>query len=78
MAFDRRAFLTTCGRFGLASTLFPGSLYTLASQAQESSASGEKKITPEMIDEAAALAGVTITQDQKQMMLDGLKQQREA
>ncbi|WP_349627431.1 amidase [Alloacidobacterium dinghuense] len=61
----------------MASTLFPGALYTLA--AQEKTGSDEKtKITPEMIHAAAALAGVTITAEQKQMMLDGLNQQHEA
>ena len=75
MPLDRRAFLSTCSRFGLASTLFPGALYTLA--AQEKTADGAKaKITPAMIDAAADLAGVTITPEQKQMMIDGLNDQR--
>src|SRR5271156_1696361 len=78
-ALDRRAFLSVSARFGLASTLFPGALYTLAAQAQATSPSTNKempKITPEMIDQAAALAGITITADQKAMMLDGLNEQR--
>ncbi|WP_158750997.1 amidase [Acidobacterium sp. S8] len=75
MPLDRRAFLFTCSRFGLASTLFPGALYTLA--AQEKTADGARaKITPAMIDAAAELAGVTIAPDQKQMMIDGLNDQR--
>ncbi len=77
---DRRAFLTISARFGLASTLFPGALYTLAAQAQPSNPATRTelpKITPEMIDAAAALAGITIAADQKQMMLDGLNQQRD-
>jgi hypothetical protein len=77
---DRRAFLTVSARFGLASTLFPGALYTLAAQAQPSNPATRTelpKITPEMIDAAAALAGITIAADQKQMMLDGLNQQRD-
>lgn len=79
MALDRRSFLAFSGRLGLASTLFPGALYTLATQAQTSSDSAEKpKITLEMVDAAAALAGVTITAEQKQMMLDGLNEQRGA
>jgi Asp-tRNA(Asn)/Glu-tRNA(Gln) amidotransferase A subunit family amidase len=76
---NRRTFLTVSARLGLASTLFPGALYTLAAQAQAASpvASPElPKITPEMIDAAAALAGITIAPDQKQMMLDGLNEQR--
>ncbi len=77
MALDRRAFLSTCSRFGLASTLFPGALYTLAAQ-EKADADAEMKITPEMIDAAAALAGVTIAAEQKKAMLDGLNQQHEA
>ncbi|MBV8116275.1 MAG: amidase [Silvibacterium sp.] len=89
MPLDRRAFLAISGRFGLASTLFPGALYTLsvqagsvqagAAQARSDGTAAEKslpKITPEMIDQAAALSGVTIAADQKQMMLDGLNEQR--
>jgi Asp-tRNA(Asn)/Glu-tRNA(Gln) amidotransferase A subunit family amidase len=77
MALDRRAFLSTCSRLGLASTLFPGALYTLAAQ-EKGGADAKRKITPEMIDAAAALAGVIISAEQKQAMLDGLNQQREA
>jgi Asp-tRNA(Asn)/Glu-tRNA(Gln) amidotransferase A subunit family amidase len=81
MALDRRGFLAVSGRFGLASTLFPGALYTLAAQAQQADAAGKSpeapKITAEMIDQAAALAGLTIAPDQRQMMLDGLNQQRD-
>jgi Asp-tRNA(Asn)/Glu-tRNA(Gln) amidotransferase A subunit family amidase len=77
---DRRSFLALTSRIGLASTLFPGALYTLAAQAQQSdqaSAPAQPKITPEMIDQAAALAGITIAADQKQAMLDGLNRQRD-
>jgi hypothetical protein len=85
MALDRREFLSITGRFGLASTLFPGALYTLAAQAQASApapASGETapplpKITPEMIDQAAAIAGVAIAPEYRQAMLDGLNEQRD-
>jgi Asp-tRNA(Asn)/Glu-tRNA(Gln) amidotransferase A subunit family amidase len=60
----------------MASALLPGTLYTLASQAQESGK--PMKITPELLDDAAALAGVKLTADQKKMMLDGLDSQRES
>ena len=86
---DRRDFLTVSGRFGLASTLFPGILYTLATQtapeasAQNSADADEKssepslpKITPEMIDQAAALAAITIPADDRAAMLDQLNRQR--
>ena len=52
--FDRRGFLAACSRAGVASALLPGTLYTLASQAQESGK--PMKITPELLDDAAALA----------------------
>jgi len=81
MKLDRRAFLNACSSAGIASPLLPGILFTLAAQAQE--APGEKaalpKITAEMIDRAAELAGVgPFTDEQKKMMLDGLNDQRDA
>ena len=84
MTFDRRAFLNACTRAGIASPLMPGILYTLAAQAQESGPAAAKppelpKITPEMLDQAATLAGVgPFTPEQKKMMLDGLNNQRDA
>ena len=80
MTLDRRAFLNACTRAGIASPLLPGILYTLAAQAQDAAPSkpGEMaKITPEMIDHAAALAGIgPFTAEQEQMMLDALNEQR--
>jgi Asp-tRNA(Asn)/Glu-tRNA(Gln) amidotransferase A subunit family amidase len=87
MTLDRREFLNVTGHFGLASTLFPGILYTLATQAapeahaqnssEESKSPELPKITSEMIDQAAALAGIAIANEYKAAMLDGLNQQRE-
>jgi Asp-tRNA(Asn)/Glu-tRNA(Gln) amidotransferase A subunit family amidase len=85
MTLDRRAFLSVSGRFGLASTLFPGALYTLATQAdaaaQDATPKEEPhlpKITSEMIDQAAALAGIAIADEYKHAMMDGLNQQRDS
>ncbi|MGA2205894.1 MAG: amidase [Terracidiphilus sp.] len=87
MTLDRRAFLNACTRAGIASPLLPGILYTLAAQAQESSSGANAeakppelpKITLEMLDQAAALAGVgPFTAERKKMMLDGLNDQRDA
>ena len=76
---DRRKFLSACSQAGVASALLPGVLYTLSAQAQEAAKPGEPaKITPEMLDQAAALAGVTLTADQKKMMFDGLQNQRDS
>lgn len=82
---DRRHFLSVCSQLGFASTLLPGTLYTLAAQAQSQPRSVSPsahpaplpKITPEMVEQAAALAGVPITREQIQMMLDGLHDQRQ-
>jgi len=80
MALDRRVFLAVSGRFGLASTLFPGALYTLAAQAQQQSAPAVAAqlppITPGMIDQAAALAGIVIPPEDRAAMLDGLNDDR--
>jgi Asp-tRNA(Asn)/Glu-tRNA(Gln) amidotransferase A subunit family amidase len=51
---------------GLAGTLFPGVLWAQA-QAQAT-----KKITKEMIENAAAIADVPISEEYKEMMLEGL------
>lgn len=81
MSLDRREFLAISGRFGLASTLFPGALYTLAAQGQGQEAPGNQpelpKITPEMIDQAAVLAGISIPAEDRQAMLDGLNEDRQ-
>jgi Asp-tRNA(Asn)/Glu-tRNA(Gln) amidotransferase A subunit family amidase len=81
MSFDRRRFLAACTSAGIASPLLPGILYTLAAQAQEAGPDKAAKlpaITAEMIDQAAALAGVgPFTAEQKQMMLGGLNGQRD-
>ncbi len=83
MTFDRRAFLNACRCAGIASPLLPGILLTLAAQAQEAApdtkATALPKITQEMLDQAAELAGVgPFTAEQKKMMLDGLNDQRDA
>jgi Asp-tRNA(Asn)/Glu-tRNA(Gln) amidotransferase A subunit family amidase len=79
MPLDRRGFLAACSRAGITSALFPGVLYTLASQAQESPDTDQSKppkITPDMIDQAAIMAGIgPFTDEQKKMMIDGLVDQ---
>ena len=63
---DRRNFMKTCSGMGLAGTLFPGVLWA---QAQTQSA---KKITKEMIENAAAIADVPISDEYKELMLENL------
>jgi len=63
---DRRNFMRTCSGMGLAGTLFPGVLWAQAE------AQGAKKITKEMIENAAAIADVPIPDEYKEMMLEDL------
>src|SRR6266481_7470117 len=66
---DRRNFMRTCSGIGLAGTLLPGLLWA---QVQ---ARGAKKITKEMIENAAATADVPISEEYKEMMLENLNDQ---
>jgi Asp-tRNA(Asn)/Glu-tRNA(Gln) amidotransferase A subunit family amidase len=66
---QRRNFMKTCSAMGLAGTLFPGVLWAQAE------AAGAKKITKEMIDNAAAIADVPISDEFKEMMLGDLNEQ---
>ena len=68
---DRRRFLNVCAGLGVGGTLFPGVLWTQA-QAQEN-----KKITKGLIENAAVIADVPISDAQKEMMLSGLNDQLE-
>jgi Asp-tRNA(Asn)/Glu-tRNA(Gln) amidotransferase A subunit family amidase len=63
---DRRNFVKTCSGMGLVGTLFPGVLWA---QAQAQAA---KKITKEMIENAAAIADVPISEEYKELMLESL------
>ena len=66
---DRRNFMKTCSGMGLAGTLLPGVLWA---QAQSE---GAKKITKEMIENAATIADVPISEEYKAMMLENLNDQ---
>lgn len=80
MTLDRRRFLTACSAAGISSTLLPGALFTLATQAaaqEKDVKSALPKITAEMVNGAAAIAGITIAADQMQMLLGGLNDQRD-
>src|SRR5882724_7715935 len=66
---DRREFMRACTGMGLAGTLLPGVLWA---QAQ---AAGAKKITKEMIEGAATIADVPLSDEYKEMMLENLNDQ---
>ncbi len=82
---ERRRFLAACSALGLGGTLFPGALLALAARNAEAQAQPRESatattfgaITAEMIGEAAVIAGITIDDAQRAMMLDGLNNQRE-
>ena len=77
---SRRRFLSVCSALGLGNTLLPGTLFTLAAQTPPTPEAVPTlvKITPEMIDAASAIAGITLSADQKMMMLAGLTEQRDS
>jgi Asp-tRNA(Asn)/Glu-tRNA(Gln) amidotransferase A subunit family amidase len=66
---DRRNFVKTCSGMGLAGTLFPGVLWA------QTQAHGAKKITKEMIENAAVIADVAIADEYKQALLQNLNDQ---
>ncbi|HEY0784974.1 MAG TPA: amidase [Acidobacteriaceae bacterium] len=78
MPLDRRTFLSVSGSLGLGSTLFPGILYTLAAQSASAAAPPAAPVTLAMIDQAAALAGVTVAPEHREVLLERLNGQREA
>src|SRR4051812_5738047 len=66
---DRRAFMTYFAGLGLTSTLFPGVLWAKV-------AAGED-ITVDTIASAEEVAGIHFDQAERELMLDGLKQQEQ-
>lgn len=66
---DRRRFIAACSGLGLTSTLLPGTLWAISR--------GGQPITTDMIDEAAAIAGVAIPDDLRAAMLENLNEAAE-
>jgi Asp-tRNA(Asn)/Glu-tRNA(Gln) amidotransferase A subunit family amidase len=62
--WNRRHFIAVCSGVGLSGTLLPGVLYTLAQ--------GKPVITKDLIDSAAKIADVTISEEYKDAMIGGL------
>jgi Asp-tRNA(Asn)/Glu-tRNA(Gln) amidotransferase A subunit family amidase len=69
---SRREFLTICSAAGAGSTFFAGTLMALASE------NPEEKVTAEMINQAAALAGIDIKAGQTAALVSKLNEQRRA
>src|SRR5438477_8915218 len=66
---DRRSFMSYFAGAGLSSTLFPGVLWARLSAGAD--------ITVETIASAEEVAGVHFDQTERELMLDGLKQQEQ-
>lgn len=84
LATTRRRFLAVSTAAGLGGTLLPGALLALATTsapAQSPAPTDAKpdfaKITPEMIEQAAAIAGLIFTEEQRKLMVEGLTGMRE-
>ena len=85
LPLSRRRLLSACVAAGVGGTLLPGALLGLATAAQTPSGPvhvadvpAEKlpKITVEMIEAAEAIAAISLTAEQRTMLLDGLTEQR--
>ena len=78
---NRRQLLAACSAAGIASSLFPGALLGLlhaqGTKPEPDANDAYPKITPEMLEAAAAIAGIQLTPEQRTMMLEGVTEQRE-
>ena len=63
----RRDFLSRCSALGLSATLLPGVLWAKVAAGEE--------ITAASIVAAAEVAGVELSEEDRALMLDGLKRQ---
>ena len=70
MPTDRREFLTYCSTIGLGSTLLPGVLWARLSDGAD--------ITVETIECAEEIAGISLTAEQRAMMVENLRRQQRA
>ena len=87
MSIDRRSFLHYFGGTGLASTLFPGALYTLHQNASslpdptddyselDVLSQSDGPVTLEMIEQAEQIAGLSFSKEERELMLEDLNDQ---
>ncbi|MEX2528234.1 MAG: amidase [Gemmatimonadota bacterium] len=67
---DRRSFLAWTSSLGLAGTLFPGVLWARME--------GQEAITSQMLAEAAKVAGLEFTEEEREMMVASVDRHRDA
>ncbi len=70
-ALQRRSFLEYFGTLGLTSTLFPGTLWA-------QTADGENRVTADMVNAPAGMAGLEFTEEQRREMVDGVNENLES
>ena len=77
---NRREFFERCSVAGLGSTLLPGVLLGMQASSPLPSGSESTKLPPitiETLEAAATVAGITLTEEQRKMMLEGVRSNRE-
>lgn len=79
---NRREFLERCSLAGLGSTLLPGVLLGMQASSTPAAAAAEAApklapITIETLEAAATVAGVTLTEEQRKVMLEGVRNNRD-
>ncbi len=81
---DRREFLARCSAAGLGQTLLPGAPLALASRGMaqaDTHAMPDVAVMPpltvQMLEAAASVAGITLTPQQRQMMLEDVQSNRD-
>jgi Asp-tRNA(Asn)/Glu-tRNA(Gln) amidotransferase A subunit family amidase len=67
LAANRRRFLAACSTLGLTSTLLPGLLWARMVERDPEAAAVE--VTPTLLDEMTALAGLTVTDAERERMV---------
>ena len=72
LSVTRRRFFAYFATLGLTSTLFPGSLWALAQQAESDEKQKPLRITLDMIRAAEKLAGLEFTEEERKLMLKDL------
>jgi Asp-tRNA(Asn)/Glu-tRNA(Gln) amidotransferase A subunit family amidase len=73
LAANRRSFLSACAKLGVGGTLLPGLLWGRMAEAQ---AAGQAlQVTPQLIEELSAVAGIHVTAQERAAMVRGLQQQ---
>lgn len=72
---DRRSFLAACSGLGLTGTLFPGVLWSEMEPSEGAESDQDRQITTEAIREAEKVAGIEFTPEERELMLEKVREQ---